>query len=126
MTIAYVDTSALVAAAFGEPGSDAMAQRLNGFTGIVSSNLLEAELRSAYARERRRFDADRLSRVDWIMPNRPLSPEIAVVLDTGYMRGADLWHMATALYLAPDPSELYFITLDKRQQATASILGFRT
>ena len=126
MTIAYVDTSALVAAAFGEPGSDAMAQRLNGFTGIVSSNLLEAELRSAYARERRRFDADRLSRVDWIMPNRPLSPEIAVVLDTGYMRGADLWHMATALYLAPDPSELYFITLDKRQAATASILGFRT
>ena len=126
MTIAYVDTSALVAAAFGEPGSDSMAQRLNGFTGIVSSNLLEAELRSAYARERRRFDADRLSRVDWIMPNRPLSPEIAVVLDTGYMRGADLWHMATALYLAPDPSELYFITLDKRQQATASILGFRT
>ena len=126
MTIAYVDTSALAAAAFGEPGSDAMAQRLNEFTSIVTSNLLEAELRSVYARERRRFEANRLSRVDWVMPNRPLSPEIAVVLDAGYMKGADLWHMATALYIAPDPSKIFFVTLDKRQHATASILGFQT
>ncbi len=126
MAIAYVDTSALVAAAFGEPGSDAVAQRLNEFTGIVSSNLLEAELRSTYARERRHFETGRLSRIDWVMPDRPLSPEFAVVLDTGYMKGADLWHMATALYIAPDPSEMYFITLDRKQQATASVLGFQT
>ena len=126
MTVAYVDTSALVAIAFGEPSGDAMAQRLIEFTTIMSSNLLEAELRSAYSRERRHFEADRVSRVEWVMPDRPLSAEIAVVLDAGHMRGAAVWHMATALYVAPDPSNMYFMTLDKRQRATASVLGFRT
>ena len=126
MTVAYVDTSALVAIAVGEPSGDAMAQRLIEFTTIMSSNLLEAELRSAYSRERRHFEADRVSRVEWVMPDRPLSAEIAVVLDAGHMRGAAVWHMATALYVAPDPSNMYFMTLDKRQRATASVLGFRT
>ena len=126
MTVAYVDTSALVAVALGEPAGDAMAQRLNEFSSVMSSNLLEAELRSVYSREKRRFEATRLAGVDWVMPNRPLSPEIALVLDTGYMRGADLWHLATALFIAPDPGAMFFVTLDKRQDAAASILGFRT
>ena len=125
MTIAYVDTSALVAVAFGEPEASAVAQRLNACTAILSSNLLEAELRSVYSREGRRFEADRIARIEWIMPNRPLSPEIAAVVDAGHVRGADLWHLATALYLAPDPSELSFVTLDKKQAATAERLGFQ-
>ena len=126
MTVAYVDTSALVAVALGEPAGDAMAQRLNEFTSVMSSNLLEAELRSVYSREKRRFEATRLAGVEWVMPNRPLSPEIALVLDTGYMRGADLWHLATALFIAPDPGAMHFVTLDQRQHAAASILGFQT
>ena len=126
MTVAYVDTSALVAVALGERAGDAMAQRLNEFTSVMSSNLLEAELRSVYAREKRNFEATRLAGVEWVMPNRPLSPEIALVLDTVYMRGADLWHLATALFIAPDPGVMYFLTLDKRQHAAASILGFQT
>ena len=125
MTIAYVDTSALVAVAFGEPEAPAVAQRLNACTAILSSNLLEAELRSVYSREGRRFEADRIAGIEWILPNRPLSPEIAVVLDAGDVRGADLWHLASALYVAPDPSELSFVTLDKKQGATATLLGFR-
>ena len=125
MTIAYVDTSALVAVAFGEPEAPAVAQRLNACTTILSSNLLEAELRSAYSREGRRFDVDRIARIEWIMPNRSLSPEIAAVLDAGHLRGADLWHLAPALYVAHDPSELSFVTLDKKQGATAALLGFR-
>ena len=126
MTAAYVDTSALVAVAFGEPQAPAVAQRLNACTAILSSNLLEAELRSVYSREGRRFEADRIARVEWILPNRPLSPEIAAVLEAGHVRGADLWHLATALFVAPEPSELLFVTLDKRQNATAAQLGFRT
>ena len=125
MTIAYVDTSALVAVAFGEPEAPAVAQRLNACTTILSSNLLEAELRSVYSREGRPFEADRIARIEWIMPNRSLSPEIAAVLDAGHVRGADLWHLATALYVAPDPSELSFVTLDKKQGATAALLGLR-
>lgn len=126
MTVAYVDTSALVAVAMGEPAGDAMAQRLNEFSSVMSSNLLEAELRSVYSREKRGFESTRLAGVEWVMPNRPLSPEIALVLDTGYMRGADLWHLATALFIAPDPGAMFFVTLDKRQHAAASKLGFQT
>lgn len=125
MTIAYVDTSALVAVAFGEPEAPTVAQRLNANTTILASNLLEAELRSVYSREGRCFEADRIARVEWIMPNRPLSPEIAAVLDAGHVRSADLWHLATALYVAPDPGELTFVTLDKKQGATAALLGFQ-
>jgi hypothetical protein len=42
------------------------------------------------------------------------------------VRGADCWHLATALYLAPDPGELTFVTLDAHQQSVAKSLGFRT
>ena len=52
MTVAYVDTSVLVAIAFGEPGSAALGRRLGTF---LSSNLLEAELRAAYSHEERHF-----------------------------------------------------------------------
>ncbi|MCY4214467.1 MAG: type II toxin-antitoxin system VapC family toxin [Gammaproteobacteria bacterium] len=122
MTIAYVDTSALVAVAFSETEAPAVAQRLNAWTVIMSSKLLEAELRSAYSRKGRRFEADRIARIEWIMPNQPLSPEIAAVLDAGHVRGADLWHLATALHVAPDPGELSFVTLDRKQGATADRL----
>ena len=126
MTIAYVDTSALVAVAFGEPDAQSVAQHLNACTAVLSSNLLEAELRSVYSRENRRFEAERIARVEWVMPNRPLSLEITQVLDAGHVRGADLWHLATALYVAPDPSQMSFVTLDNKQGATAALLGFRT
>ena len=45
MSVAYVDTSVLTAIAFDEPGAAALAGRLDEFTRLVSSNLLEAELR---------------------------------------------------------------------------------
>jgi hypothetical protein len=46
------------------------------------------------------------------------------LLDAGYVRGADCWHLATALYLAPDAGDLVFLTLDLRQRAVAKTLGF--
>ena len=123
---AYVDTSALLAIAFGEPAKEAIARRLASFPSWVSSNLLEAEMRSALAREGGEFDADPLERVRWVMPTRPLSPEIAAALRVGYLRGADLWHIASALYAAQAMPELAFITLDRRQERVAAGLGFVT
>lgn len=123
--VAYLDTSCLLAVALDEPGADATAKRLDEFERLVSSNLLEAELRSALAREL--VDADArplLSGIDWIHPNRPLTPEFERVLALGYLKGADLWHLACALFLAPDPHALSFLTLDKRQQRIAAKLGF--
>jgi hypothetical protein len=47
------------------------------------------------------------------------------VLSAGYARGADCWHLATALYVATDPSEMAFVTLDSAQSKIARKLGFR-
>ncbi len=124
MKVAYVDTSCLVAVAFGERGSTALARRLTGFDELVSSNLLEAELRAAFVREARTPDQDLLDRISWIVPDRPLHAEIDAVFAAGYVRGADCWHLATALYLAGNAAEITFLTLDERQGAVARTLGF--
>jgi predicted nucleic acid-binding protein len=125
MNVGYVDTSCLVAVAFGQPGHEAIVARLQAFDLIVSSNLLEAELRAALAREGVSDAGSILGRVSWLLPDRPLGQEIGDVLAAGYLRGADLWHLACALHLSPDPGELTFLTLDQQQAAVAATLGFR-
>ena len=123
MSIAYVDTSALIA--FDEPCGEETGERLDSFSRLLSSNLLEAELRAAFAREQHEFEVDVLSRIDWILPDRPLASELARALEAGYLRGADLWHVAAALYVAPTPGDMTFITRDRRQRTVAAALGFQ-
>ncbi len=124
MRAAYVDTSCLVAIVFGEGGSTALARRLGEFDLLIASNVLEAELRAALAREGAPTDAAVLNGISWLMPDRPLSREITTVLAAGHLRGADLWHVACALFLVESPRELPFLTLDERQGAVARKLGF--
>lgn len=124
MTAAYVDTSALVAVAFDEPGGRALAARLESFDSRYSSNLLEAELRAVFLREGVAADSELLTWLDWVLPVRPLSREIGQAQAAGYVRGADLWHLACALYLAESPRDLAFVTLDARQGEAAAALGF--
>jgi len=121
---AYVDTSCLVAVAFGEKGSGTLARRLEGYDRLFSSNLLEAELRAVFAREEIPLDPDLLSWVNWVLPDRPLGAELESALSAGYVRGADLWHLGCALYLTERPGDLSFLTLDPRQAAVAAKLGF--
>lgn len=122
---AYVDTSCLVAIALDEPGSAKVAARLAAYESLFAAGLLEAELKSALCREGFAGDAsDALPALSWIYPDRPLSGEIDRVLAAGYVKGADAWHLACALYLAPDGKELRFETLDGRQRAVAVTLGF--
>ena len=45
MSAVYVDTSCLVAIAFEETGWNELAMKLLSYQNLVSSNLLEAELR---------------------------------------------------------------------------------
>lgn len=125
MSVAYVDTSCLVALAFGERGAPALARRLARFTQLVSSNLLEAELRAVFAREQRAGSPDALNRIAWVLPDQPLGAEIERVLHAGYVRGADCWHLAAALYVSPDPGRITFATLDRMQAEVAAALGFR-
>ncbi len=123
--IAYVDTSIIVAITLGETGTDELADTLSTLK-LVAAPLLEAEWRSACCRERRALDPKMLDPIEWVIPAHPLSAEIARVLDVGYLRGADCWHLATALFLEPEPGELTFLTLDLRQREIASALGFTT
>lgn len=125
MKLAYVDTSCYVAVAFGEPTASAMTARMAEFDELVSSNLLEAELRSAFARENVPFDSRLLAGLSWVLPDRTLSPEFALVLSAGYVRGADLWHLAAAVFLTGNPGDIWFLTLDQRQREVARLLGFR-
>lgn len=124
MSVAYVDTSAIVAIAFAEEVAVELAQSLTRFSRLVSSNLLEAELRAACRREERAVPAHLLARLSWIQPHRPLSREIESALQAGNLRAADLWHIATALYAAPEPALISFVTLDRKQAKVAAALGF--
>ena len=126
MKAAYVDTSCLVAVAFAEPGSARLASRLQTYDVVLASGLVEAELKAALVREGLSGStADFLPRLDWVYPDRPLGPEIDRVLAAGHAKGADAWHLACALFLAPDGAGLRFETLDIRQRAIATKLGFR-
>lgn len=125
MKVAYVDTSCLVAVMFGESGASALKRRLKSFDELVSANLLEAELRATFVRERIPITSALPVPVSWVLPDRPLTEEIARVLGAGYVRGADCWHLATALYLAEEPQAISFVTVDARQKTVASALGFQ-
>ena len=126
MNAAYVDTSCLVAIAFGEPGADKVSQRLNAYDHLLSADLCEAELRAAVHREGRPQQiADRLlGALSRVRPDRALSDELQRVLACDYLRGADLLHVATALFVEPGTSELVFETLDLRQREVARRVGF--
>ena len=125
MKAAYVDTSALAALVLDESGAGRLGD-LGEYDRLLSSNLLEAELRAVFAREGLPFERRALADVQWVLPERPLTRELSAVLASGYLRGPDLWHVATALYVSPRPSDLEFVTLDARQAVVASAVGFTT
>jgi len=90
MSVAYVDTSALVAVLFDEPEAEGLGTRLDTFSDVVSSNLLEAEIRSVMHREGHVHSRDLLVGIKWVLPERPLGPEFTRVLEAGCLRGSGL------------------------------------
>jgi hypothetical protein len=125
--LAYVDSSCMVSIALGEPAHRELSSRLSRLEGLFSSNLLEAEVRAAVAREGERAGGvrDILVWMNWVYPYRPLTPELRRVLDVGVLKGPDLWHVACALFMRPKYPGLRFITVDGRQGEIARSLGFR-
>lgn len=122
----FVDSSCFVALALGEPGSVRLKNRLLRASGRFAAALAEAEVLAALTRERVSLSTAPLAGVEWVSPSRRLSRELDRVLATGYVRGADAWHLACALFLDPEAAELAFLTLDERQREVATALGFRT
>ena len=125
MRTAYVDTSFLLAAAFHERSSERPLHTFDEFAVIVASRFLEAEYLSAYHREAMAPNYELLGSVQLVDATSSLRDQVNRVLEAGYVSGADCWHLATALYVSPDPGELTFLTLDARQRAVAKHLGFR-
>lgn len=123
---AYIDSSCIVAIVLEEASAAAVTTRLARFSTAMSHPLLDAEVRSTCAREGVAIPTAALASIELVQLERPLSEEIDRVLAAGYVRGADCFHLATALHLSPDTSELTFLTLDLRQRAVAKKLGFRT
>jgi predicted nucleic acid-binding protein len=124
MTPAFVDSSVLLAIALNEPGMAAVEHRLRSYTPVFSNDLIDAEVLAAFRRDGRELAVETLAPLRRVAVTRSLRPEIERVLAAGYVRGADCLHLATALYLTPDPAELTFLTLDERQRAVAEALGF--
>ena len=123
---AYVDTSCFVAMALDERGAANISRQLEKHEELLSSNLLEAELRAVLEREKVSAEAnDLIAGISWVHPDRPLTPEFETVLRAGYLRGADLWHLAVALFVDPQ-REITFMTLDDRQKTLARLLQFAT
>ena len=127
MKAAFVDSSAVASVLLGEPGGRAVASRLERFDRLLAATLLEAEIRALLAREGVTESPDVVLAVfSWVLPDRPLTAEYEQVLARGHVRGADLHHLATALFVDPSASELAFVTLDARQKKLAAQLGFAT
>jgi len=126
MEAAFVDSSVVVALVMREAIPPALRRAFYSGAPLFASNLLEAEVASALSRERvgRTEAAPRLRALRWVLPSRPLTAEISRVAQVGPIRGADLWHLACALFLAAEPAQLPFLTLDKRQRELAARLGF--
>ena len=114
----------MLAIVFGEEGGAKAARQIGLVDEAVSSNLLEAELRAAALREQVELDDEVLTALSWVLPDRPLTAEIEAVLRVGYLRGADLWHLACALYVFGDVKERLFLSLGERQRGAAERLGF--
>ena len=85
---------------------------------------MDPNLLGDLAREKLRLSGALLTELNWVSPNRPLGPELGEVLAAGYLRGADLWHPACALYVSTAPAD-NVLTLDQRQRLVAGTLGCR-
>ena len=123
---AYVDTTSVLPISSGEePVAAAVQQRLGTFPHLLSSNVLEAELRVAFQREGQDFDSSLIANINWIFPNRRLDAEMTAVLEFAHLSHTRMWHLATAIFFRNVlQSELAFVTLDEQQETAARELGF--
>ncbi len=122
----YVDSSVLTAVLLHESAHEHLQERLMR-GGLFSSLLLEAEVCSALQREKVPHEAFEqfAELMTWITPTQSLKSEIGEVLEYGYLRGADLWHVACAVYAFKIRRSIEFFSLDKNQRAVAAKCGFK-
>ena len=128
--MAYVDPSALTPAIFGDQPEETRI-RLERFPILVSSTLLDAELRATFRHWSQSFSPSLASAIDrWVLPNHRLDEEMAAISEIASLPALPLWHLASAVYFQQRQSltsrqfRLAFITLDEQQETAARELGF--
>lgn len=129
MKVVYVDTSVLVSIFFDEPGLNAQfIKAMEQADQVVSSILIQAEFLATIRREQVDLNEgiEFLKPISLIVPDRSLTREIKQVLSKAYVRGADAFHLACALYLDPSAKSLTFLTADVQQQKAAEALGLKS
>jgi hypothetical protein len=121
---AYIDTSLLIGIRFQKASSPTIRALLK--YELFSSELLIAEILAFGKRES--IDPDlvwaALAGLSWVIPESSIAKECKQVIRHDYVRGADLWHLACACWLSPNPADLTFLTLDERQRSLAARIGF--
>jgi predicted nucleic acid-binding protein len=124
----YADTSCFLAIALEQPEFEKTAERLESYEAVHSSTLMEAELRAKLHQQGIDEDGSRLTCwVEWVAPPRPLHAYIGRVLLQGVaLKGADVWHLACALYTAERYEGIEFMSLDRKQLEAARRLGFQS
>ena len=129
MQVMYWDSSAVLSALFTDSNSEA-AQKWSGTSGVhFVSSLTFAEVYAViYRMQRQRLLSDTLSRATFDVfdngPWRRISVwpkwEIIRSLSAKFpLRGADLWHLATAKSMQEEFPELHLLSFDKRLKAAA-------
>jgi len=123
---AYIDTSLLIGLRF-QKSAPATVRAVLQYE-LFASELLITEALAFGKRES--IDPsliwEAFKGLSWIIPEGSIAKECHRVTQVGYARGADLWHLACACFLSPNPGDLTFLTLDERQRNLAAQLGFRT
>jgi len=134
VTLAYLDSSALVKLVVDEPGSQLVAQIWNACDVALSSRLAYPEVSAALAAAGRNHDLTAsdvaTAAAEWEVfwaSVRPVEFSAEVEQAAGSLasrhrlRGADAVHLASALALAP--SDVIMVAWDKRLHAGAIAAG---
>jgi predicted nucleic acid-binding protein len=127
VSTAYVDTSFLLAILFAEPRGRSAQRILERFDDIVAGDLLVAEALAAAVREGVELESvlPTLESISLVLPDRTLEREMRQALEHGHLRGADLWHLACAMFVAGQArAEVAFLSRDQTQRRVARRLGF--
>lgn len=124
--IVYVDTSAAVKLLLDEPESGALARHMSSLTPsdeVVSSQLLETELRRAATRRDlpQGVVSEILAGIDLIEPERDFFHEAGLLPGPG-LRSLDALHLVTAIKTGADRVLAY----DRRLLAAADSIGIAT
>jgi predicted nucleic acid-binding protein len=124
VSVWYLDASALVKLIVAEPESGALRRYLGERPRIISSRIVEVELRRAVARQDEIDAGDRVSSLIATVELLELNAEVARragELNPATLRSLDAIHLASALVIAPELDAV--VAYDTRLAAAARAAG---